>query len=180
MSQHGDEEPIRVSRIDDDVRDLLAVAEAEMRPRPAGVGRLVNPVADRQVGPREPFAAPDVHDVGIGRRDGDRSDRAGGLVVEDRRPRAAEVGCLPHAAVHRADVEDVRVARDAGNRLGASAAERSDGAPAHLGGERLEVVDLRLRRILRRKGQCHREKAETSDCRTRWFHLAPPAIQGAS
>ena len=45
------------------------------------------------------FAAADVDDVRIGRRDGDRADRLRRLVVEDRVPRAAVVVDLPDAAV---------------------------------------------------------------------------------
>ena len=89
MPEHGDEQPVRVARVDDDLRDLLAVAQAEMRPGRAGVDRLVDAVAGGEVGPLQAFAAADVDDARIGRRDRDRADRAGGLVVEDRRPRAA-------------------------------------------------------------------------------------------
>ena len=46
--------------------NLLRVAQAEMRPRLARVGRLVDAVADREVGPRQAFAAADVDDVRIG------------------------------------------------------------------------------------------------------------------
>ena len=40
------------------------VAQAEVRPGLAGVGRLVDAVADREIGPRQAFAAADVEDVG--------------------------------------------------------------------------------------------------------------------
>ena len=98
-----------IARVDDDLRDLLAVAQAEVRPRLAGVGGLVDAVAGREVGALQPFAAADVDDVRVRRRDRDRADRAGRLVVEDRRPGAAVVGRLPHAAVDGADVEHVRL-----------------------------------------------------------------------
>jgi hypothetical protein len=65
------------------LRDLLRVAQAEVRPVCAGVRRLVDAVADGQVGPRQAFAAADVDDVRIGRRHGDPADRAGWLIVED-------------------------------------------------------------------------------------------------
>ena len=130
VSEHRYEQPIRVVRIDDDVRDLLTIAQAEVRPGLAGVDRFVDAVTYRQVRPREPFAAADVDDVWIGRRDGNRADRAGRLIVEGRQPCAAEIGGLPDAAVHRADVEDIRRARDAGDGLGPPAAKWSDRAPA--------------------------------------------------
>ena len=131
MSEHGDEEPVGIARVDGDLRNLLAVAQAEMRPGLAGVGGFVDAVADGEVGPLQALAAADVDDVRIGGRDGDGADGAGRLVVEDRIPGAAVVGRLPDAAVAHADVEDVRLAGDAGGGLGASAAMRADRAPAH-------------------------------------------------
>ena len=50
MAEHRDEQPVRIARIDGDLRDLLRVAQAEVRPRLAGVGGLVDAVADREVG----------------------------------------------------------------------------------------------------------------------------------
>ena len=102
MAERRDEQPIRVARIDGDVGNLLRVAQPEMRPRLAGVGRLVDAVAGREVRPMEPFAAADVDDVGVRWRDRDGADRPGRLVVEDRLPGAAGVGRLPDAAVDRA------------------------------------------------------------------------------
>ena len=135
VAEHGDEQPVRVAGIDDDLRDLLPVAEAEVRPRPAAVPRAVDPVARREVGPLHPLAAADVDHVGVRRRDRDGPDRARRLVVEDRLPRAAVVGRLPDAAVDDADVEEPGPAGDAGRRLRAAGAERADAAPAHLAEE---------------------------------------------
>ena len=45
------------------LRDLLRVAQPEMRPGLAGVGGLVDAVADREIGPLQAFAAADVDDV---------------------------------------------------------------------------------------------------------------------
>ncbi len=131
-----------------------------MRPGLAGVGRLVDAVADREVGPRQPFAAADVDDVRIGRRDGDPADRSGRLIVEDRLPGAAGVGRLPDAAVHHADVEGVRLARMAGGRLGPPGAKRADVAPPHLG----EQAGRDLRRLLRGE---RNEPAADDGCRER-------------
>ncbi len=56
MAERGDEQAIRVARIDGELGNLLRVAEAEMRPRRAGVGGFVDAVADRRdrggAGPR--------------------------------------------------------------------------------------------------------------------------------
>ena len=66
MATHGDEEPIRIARIDNDLRNLLRVVEAgQMGPRRAGVGGLVESVAGRQVRALESLAASDLKNVGV-------------------------------------------------------------------------------------------------------------------
>ena len=132
VAEHGDEQPVGVARIDGDRRDHLAVAQAEVLSTSSGVGGLVDAVADREIGADDAGAGADVDDVRVRRRDGDRADRAGRLVVEQRHPVGAVVGRAPDAAVVEADVEDVRLAGDAGQRAGASGARRADVAPAHL------------------------------------------------
>ena len=122
VAEHGDEELVGIARIDGDLRDLLAVAQAEMRPRLAGVGGFVDAVAGGEIGTLQSFAAAGVDDVGIGGRDGERADGAGGLVVEDGVPGAAVIGGLPDAAVAHADVEDVGLPGDPLGGFGASGA----------------------------------------------------------
>ena len=116
---------------------MLAIICESRRPRCVHVlprvGRFVHAVADCEVGADDSRAGADVDDVGIGRRDGDGADRAGGLVIEQRRPGGTVVGGAPDAAVVEADVEDVGLAGHAGKRAGASGARRPDGAPVHLG-----------------------------------------------
>ncbi len=65
MAEDGGEDAVGIARIDDDLRDLLAVAKAEVDPGAAGVGRFVDAVADGEVGPLEAFARSDVDDVGL-------------------------------------------------------------------------------------------------------------------
>src|SRR5215471_14720926 len=107
MPEHGDEQAVWILRVDVDVGDHLAVEEAEMRPGRAGIGRLVEAVAGREVRPNDSSTRPDVNDVRIRRRDGDRADRAGRLTVEERLPGRAVVRRAPHAAVIETDVCDV-------------------------------------------------------------------------
>ena len=109
MAEHRGEDPIRIVRIDGERRDLLAVAQAEVRPGAAGVGRSVDAVAHREVGALQPLAAADVDDVRIRRRHRDRADRLRRLVVEDGLPGAPVVVGPPDAAVADADVEDIRM-----------------------------------------------------------------------
>ena len=63
MPRDRDEKVVRILRIDRDLRDLLAVAQAEMRPGFAGIGRFVNAVADRKIRAMQTFAAADIDDV---------------------------------------------------------------------------------------------------------------------
>ncbi len=132
MPQDGDEEPIGVARIHGDGRDHLAVAQPEMLPRAPGVSGLVHPVTDGQVGTDDTGASPHVDDAGVRRGDGDRADRAGRLVIEQRNPVGAEVGGSPETSVVEAGVEGIRLAGDASQRTGASGTSGADIAPAHL------------------------------------------------
>ena len=127
MALGGDEEAIGIFGIDDDVGDLLGVAQAEMLPGVAGVGGLVNAVAGGEIGTAQAFAAADVNDVGIGGRDGDGADGAGGLGVEDRDPGVAEVGGLPDSAVVGRHVENILMSGNAGDgrRCGRRGRDRS-------------------------------------------------------
>src|SRR5207249_2665721 len=113
-------------------RDLAPLVQAEMAPRPAAVGGLVDAVACGEVRPLEALAAADVDHVRARRSDGDRTDGAGRLIVEDRPPGPAVVLGLPDPAVDGAHVEDVGLIRDAGRGLRAPAAVRADHAPAQL------------------------------------------------
>ena len=103
-----------------------------MPPGLAGVDRLINSVAGRQIGALQALAAADVDRFGVGRGDGERADGAGRLVVKDRRPSAAVVVRLPNAAVVCGDIEKARVARNAGGSNRPAAAERADRSPAHV------------------------------------------------
>ena len=132
MAERRDKQSIGIFRIDDDVRDLLRIAQAEMHPGLAAVGGFIETIARREVRALLSLARADVDHRWTRRRDGNRSDRAGGLVVEDRLPRAAGVGRLPHAAIDDANEERVRLTGNAVNGFGAAGAMRADHAPAHL------------------------------------------------
>ena len=136
VPERGDEHAVGVRRIDHDLGNLLGVAQAEVRPRLAGVGGLVHAVAGGQVGPLLRLAGADVDHVGIGRRHGQRANRAGRRRIEDRQPRAPGVGGLPDAAVDDADVEGVRLAGHAVERLGAAGAMRADVSPLQFAEQR--------------------------------------------
>src|SRR5260221_9596079 len=101
-----------------------------MLPSAARVGRFVDAVADGEIGAAQPFSAADVNRVRIRWRDGQGSDRARWLVIEDRIPCAARVRRLPNSAIVRRHVKDVWLAWNAGDRHGAAATKRADHAPA--------------------------------------------------
>ena len=130
MAECRDEQPIGIGRIDVHVRDHLGRVEAEVGPRVAGVVRPVHAHARREIRPDDAGAGTDVDDVGCRGRDGDRADRAGRFVIEERLPVVAVVARPPDAAVIEADVEDRRTARRPGERAGAAGPEGADRAPA--------------------------------------------------
>ncbi len=154
MSQHGHEQAVGVSRIHVYRRDLLAVAQTEMRPRIAAVARPVHAIARREVGALQSLAASDVEHLRIRRRDGDRADRPGRLIVEDRRPHPTVVGGLPHAAVVHPYVEHVRLIRNPDCRHCSTAAVRPDHSPPQLR-EKRRIELLRAEHRARRR-RCDR------------------------
>ena len=129
MSEHRHEQPIRIFRIDRDLRNLLSVTQAEVCPCSPGVRGFVDAIAGREVGTLQPFTAAGVDDVRVGWRNRKGADRSGGLIVENRGPDPAVVRGFPHTAVGHADIEKARSRRNAGRSFGAPAAKRPDHAP---------------------------------------------------
>ena len=102
MAEDGGENFVGIARIDGKRGDLLSVCEAEMRPGFAGVGRLINAIADGEIGAMQSLAAAYINDVGVGGGHGDGADRLRRLGIEDRVPGAAVVVRFPDAAIHLA------------------------------------------------------------------------------
>ena len=135
MPRHRGKHLVRIARIDGELRNLLAVAQAKVRPGLARVGRFVNAIAYRQIRPMQPLTAAHIDNIRVRRRYGNRADRAGGLVVKDRLPRATVVVGLPYPAIAHANIKDVGLAGHASDAARASATVRADGAPVE-GGEK--------------------------------------------
>src|SRR5207247_8876020 len=91
MAEYRNEKPVRIASIDDDLRNLLAVAQPEVRPALAAVGGFIDAVAGGEVRALQPLAAPGIDDARIGGRDSDGADGTGRLIVEDGYPGAPEV-----------------------------------------------------------------------------------------
>ena len=118
---------------DDDLADAAGLLEPHLRPGLAGVGRLVDALADRDVAADAGFAGAGPDDVRIGGRDGERADRLHRLAVEDRLPvaRRRRWSCrcrpTPRRRSRRADRRARRPRRSRGcprDRCGASGAAR--------------------------------------------------------
>src|SRR5260370_36391439 len=144
MSQDGDKEPFGVSGIHIDVGDHLRIAESQVSPRLSAVGGSIYAVAGGEVRAYDSRAGTDVDGVGIGRRHGDRANRAGGFVIEAARPGGALIAASPDAAIVEPDIRHVGMAGGTRNSPCASGPRRTDGAPVHLG------IQLGVERLGRR------------------------------
>src|SRR5262249_32267992 len=101
---------VRILRVDLQLRDLADFAQPDVRPRLAGVGRLVDAASDDDVRSDGFAAGAHVDHVRIRIRDVDRADRSGrDLAVGDWQPGDPVVLGLPDAAARRAHIEDVRL-----------------------------------------------------------------------
>ena len=129
-----------------------------MGPRHACIGRLVDSIADGEIRPMQTFAAANINNVRIRRRNRDRANRSCRLLIKQRLPRAAIVGRLPHSTVHCADVENIRLAGNAAHRARPPAAKRPDIAPLHLLQDRSVELLCGKRREVRDNKNCKAER----------------------
>ena len=139
MPQDGDQQPVGIFGINDDRADLLSVAQAQMAPRATSIRRFIQAVANGEIRPPQSLAASHVNDVGIGRRDGQRSDRLR-LPVENRLPGIGAVVRLPHAAVVDSDIKHARLLWNARSSYGSASAEGPDHAPMEVAIERRHIL----------------------------------------
>src|SRR2546423_56911 len=105
MSGDRNQYVVGVARVDGDLRDLLAIAQAEMRPRFTCVSGFVNAITDREIGTVQSFTAADVNHIRVRRRYRDGADGARRLRIKNRLPGAAEIVSLPDTTVAHADIE---------------------------------------------------------------------------
>src|SRR5256885_7861286 len=93
--------------MDDDASDVLAFAQPQVRPGSAAILGLIASIAPRCTALIVVFAGANPKDLRIARRDGDVADGCRSLMIEDRLPGRPAVGCLPHSARCRCDVEQL-------------------------------------------------------------------------
>ena len=142
MAERRHKGDVGILRIDGDSSDLARVGQAGVLPCPAGIDRLVDTVAVREVAADIGLAHTDVNDVRIRRRNRNRTDRPGFHVpVCHRIPRDAGIVCFPDPATGGTHVVDQRLTRDAGNGRDPAAAIGPDAPPAK-GLEEGRVVDV--------------------------------------
>ena len=165
MTECRHEHDVGVGRVHADLRDVLRVSQADLRPRLAGIGRLVDAVARRDVAADLGLARADVDDVGVRGGDGDGTDRrTGDLIVGDRLPGHAAVGGLPETAAGGAEVVLERAPGAARDGDRSAAALRPDAAPPQRAERPGALVDGRAApAALRENGRLEHEGAGHSD-----------------
>ena len=110
MPQGGDENGIRVLRVDDDAADALRLPQAHEHPRLAAVERLIDAVSPGRTLAAVGLARPRPDDIGVRRCDGQIADRKrDSLFIEDRLPGQAVVDALKNAPRRRGDKNDLCV-----------------------------------------------------------------------
>ena len=115
MPERRREDHVRIARMNDDAADTTRLLQTTVLPGAPRVDRTVDAVTDRDVGADEGLAGARPDHVGVGRCDGERADRRGWRVVEDRFPGRAGVGALEDASRGPARVVDLGVTRHAGD-----------------------------------------------------------------
>ena len=151
VAERRDIDEIGIARMDADFGDVPRLREAEMRPRLARVGGLVDAIAMRDIATNRDFAHTDIDDVRVALRHRDGTDRGAlEVAVGDVLPEDAAIFGLPDTATRRAHIEDLIAHGIARHRDDAATPEGADQPPF----ERMQLV--------------------VSDCRSlRVCHLSP-------
>src|SRR5262249_34027170 len=127
-------------RMDADARHMAGIFQSDVLPGLAGVSRFPDAVAMRDVAADSLLAAANVNNIRVGLADGHGADRAAEEAVGDVVPGGAAVAGAPDAATSGPKVEQIRLARHAGDRSAAAAAKWPDQAVAEAG--EVKVVGL--------------------------------------
>ena len=164
VPERRDEDDLRVGGMKRDAGDVPRVAQPEMIPGAAAIGRLVDAVAPGRVLLVARLARAHPDDLGIRLEHRDGADGVHALAIEERLEGGPAVGRLPDSAARARDVEGGRRRFDHGE-IGDAAAERrrtnlTEGQPAQQIGRHERA---RLRRRSRRADGLPRELADRDD-----------------
>ena len=173
MTERSHQQRAGIMRVDEDATDLPRSLESDRPPGGTGIGRSIHSVAVDDVGAHVGFAAPDIHGLGIARRNRDRADRGHRLRIHDREPGAPGIRGFPDTTADRTEVSGLRIAGDAGRRERTATAKRSDRAPAEI--RHARRVETARRRDDARSGQCEKRDGAERDEQTT-SHAAPFAF----
>ncbi len=169
VSQRRHEQPVGVSRVHLDIGDHLRIAQPQVRPRLAGVRRFVHPVAHRQVGPDDPRSRTHVNHIWIRLRYRNRSNRPRRLFVEQRLPRRTEIRRSPYSAVVKADIKDVGLTGNSGQRPRPPRSHRPDGSPVHFGIQlRIDCLSRRQHRQGKEEKRGTAKSSHSQKCNTKY------------
>ena len=138
----GDVDDVRVARVDEDLAEVLGFLQPHPLPRLAGVGRLVDAVAEVRAALAGVFTGPEPHHVRVLRIDDDAAERERAAAVENRREARAAVRRLPQSAERAGHVPGIGALRIDGDVLNAAGLNRrADAAELetleHVGGRSL-------------------------------------------
>ena len=115
-ADRGDEDPVRIDRIDGELADAAHLGQPEIAPAGSPVDRAQDALAVVGVAAAGLLAGADVDDVRVRRMGRDRADRERGLVGIGRRPGRSAVFGEEDAAFGRTEPDPVVVVRVDGER----------------------------------------------------------------
>lgn len=162
VTKRADVDNICIPRIDNDTADLTGIAQADVFPALAAIGRAIHSVARGQVRANVRFSGADVNDLWVGGSDGNRSNGSDGLMIEDGLPGDAGVRRLPNAAPNRAKIEGSLTAGNSTGRDCPASAKRTDQSPL----EAAEKIWRNGLRAQRRKSETKQNQKMRCECRS--------------
>ncbi len=155
--------------MNDDAADPTGHFQPHVFPVLPGVGRPIDAVADGDVAADEGLTRTGPDHVRIGGSDGQRADRGGRLIIEDRGPVDPAVHRLEDTTRGGPEIVDVRVSGNAGHRAD-PVAHRADMAPGqgleHDRGQVIRALRRNLRGRVHTQGDDQQAKEQESESRT--------------
>ena len=111
MTEGSDIRYLRICGMNDDSRDLAAVLETNVLPRPPAVRRTIDAVSPTGRVAIVRLTGPYPHHIGIRGRDCNRANRLRCFLIENRLERNAVVAGFENAASREAHIEESGIAR---------------------------------------------------------------------